>query len=135
MGIRVNRLLSELNIGLSTLDSLLKALGYKEDLLSVNTKIPDEIATLARVMFGRDTDYTKIIKAAADKDIYGGAYNSLKWFKPDGNKSLAELVSPPSLVYSKEESFWISELLILSADNNLTRINTGTFEEDQGLTL
>lgn len=135
MGIRVNRLLSELNIGLSTLDSLLKALGYKEDLLSINTKIPDEIATLARVMFGRDTDNAKIIKAAADKDIYGGAYNSLKWFKPDGNKSIAELVSPPPLVYSKEESFWISELLILSADNNLIRINTGAFEEAQGLPL
>jgi len=135
MGIRANRLLSELNIGLSTLDSLLKALGYKEDQLSVNTKISDEIATLARVMFGKDTDYAKIIKASADKDIYGGAYNSLKWFKPDRNKSLAELASPPPLVYSKEEGFWISELLILSADNNLTRINTGAFEEAQRLPL
>ena len=135
MGIRVNRLLSELNIGLTTLDSLLKALGYKEDLLSINTKIPDEIATLARLMFGKDTDYGKIVKAVADKDINGSAYNGLKWFKPDGNKSLAELASPPPLVYSKEESFWISELLILSADNNLTRINTGAFEEAHGLPL
>ena len=132
---RVNRLLTELNIGLATLDSLLKALGYNEDLLNVNTKIPDDIAILARVMFGKDTDYTKIIKAAADKDIYGGAYNNLKWFKPEGNRNLTELVSPPPLVYSEEESFWISELLILSADNNLTRINTGSFEEAQALPL
>lgn len=135
MGIRVNRLLSELNIGLTTLDSLLKALGYKEDLLSINTKIPDEVATLAKVMFGKDTDYGKIVKAAADKDINGSAYNNLKWFKPEGNRSISELVSPPPLVYSDEENFWISELLVLSADNNLTRINTGSFEEAQGLPL
>jgi len=30
MGIRVNRLLTELNIGLSTLENILNALGYKE---------------------------------------------------------------------------------------------------------
>ena len=135
MGIRLNTLLSELNIGLSSLDSLLKALGYKEDLLSINTKIPDEIATLARLMFGKDTDYGKIVKAAANKDINGSAYNNLKWFKPERNRTISELVSPPPLVYSKEESFWISELLILSADNNFTRINTGSFEEAQGLPL
>ncbi len=135
MAIRVNKLLSELNIGLSTLDSLLKALGYKEDILSINTKIPDEIATLARVMFGKDTDYGKIVNAAAKKDINGSAYNNLKWIKPEGNRSISELVSPPPLVYSEEVSFWISELLVLSADNNLTRINTGSFEEAQGLPL
>lgn len=135
MGIRVNRVLSELNIGLSTLDSLLKALGYKEDNLTTSTKIPDEIATLARVMFGKDTDYGKIVKTAANKDINGSAYNNLKWFKPEGNRSLSEMASPPPLVYSEEDNFWISELLILSADNNLTRINTGSFEEAQGLPL
>ena len=135
MGIRVNRVLSELNIGLSTLDSLLKALGYKEDNLTSNTKIPDEIATLARVMFGKDTDYGKIVKTAANKDINGSTYNNLKWFKPEGNRSLSEMASPPPLVYSEEDNFWISELLILSADNNLTRINTGSLEEAQGLPL
>ena len=135
MGIRVNRLLSELNIGLTALDSLLKALGYKEDLLSINTKIPDDIATLARVMFAKDTDYGKIVKAAAYKDVNGSAYNNLKLFKPEGNRSLSEMVSPPPLVYSEEDNFWISELLIFSADNNLTKINTGSFEEANGLPL
>ena len=72
-------------------------------------------------------------KAAADKDINGSAYNNLKWFKPEGNRSLSEMASPPPLVYSEEDNFWISELLILSADNKLTRINTGSFEEAQGL--
>jgi len=112
---------------------LLKALGYKEDNLTSNTKIPDEIATLARVMFGKDTDDGKIVKTAANKDINGSAYNNLKWFKPEGNRSLSEMASPPPLVYSEEDNFWISELLILSADNKLTRINTGSFEEAQGL--
>lgn len=135
MGIRVNKLLGELNIGLATLDSLLKALGYKEEQLTINTKIPDEIADIARTLFSKGTDYSKIIKAAVDKDIYGGSYNYLKWFNSEGNRSLSELVSPPPLVYNEEENFWISELLILSADNNLTRINTGAFEEAQGLPL
>lgn len=134
MGIRVNRLLTELNIGLATFDSLLKALGYNES-LTVNTKIPDDIATLARVMFGKDSDYSKIIKVASNKNVYGGAYNNLKWFKPDGNRNLSEMVSPPPLVYSKEESFWIRELLLLSDDNNLTSINIGAFEEARRLPL
>lgn len=71
MGIRVNKLLTELNIGLATLESLLKSLGYKEDLLTINTKIPDDIAILVRVLFAKDTDYVKIIKSAADKGVYG----------------------------------------------------------------
>ena len=71
MGIRVNKLLTELNIGLATLECLLKSLGYKEDLLTINTKIPDDIAILVRVLFAKDTDYVKIIKSAADKGVYG----------------------------------------------------------------
>lgn len=67
MGIRVNRLLTELNIGMATLDSVLKSLGYKEDILTINTKIPDDISILVRVLFAKDTDYVKIIKSAADK--------------------------------------------------------------------
>ena len=135
MGIRVNKLLTELNIGLTAFDNLLKALGYKENILTANTKIPDDIAILARVMFAKDTDYTKIIKAAADKGIYGGAFNNLKWFKPEVNRSLSELVTPPPLVYSEKERFWISELIVVTADNNLTQINTGVFEEARGLPL
>ena len=43
MAIRVNKLLTELNIGLATLDSMLNTLGYKEDVLTPNSKIPEEI--------------------------------------------------------------------------------------------
>lgn len=152
MGIRVNKLLTELNIGLATLESLLKSLGYKEDLLTINTKIPDDIAILVRVLFAKDTDYVKIIKSAADKGVYGiqnkliptlkvigridlDAYNNPKGNRPALNRNLNELVAPPPLTYNEEEDFWISELVILSSDNNVTRISTGIFEEAQGLPL
>jgi predicted ATPase len=152
MGIRVNKLLTELNIGLATLESLLKSLGYKEDLLTINTKIPDDIAILVRVLFAKDTDYVKIIKSAADKGVYGiqnkliptlkvigridlDAYNNPKGNRPALNRNLNELVAPPPLTYNEEEDFWISELVILSSENNVTRISTGIFEEAQGLPL
>lgn len=135
MGIRVNKLLTELNIGLTTLDSLLKSLGYEEDLLTVNTKIPDEIVVLARTLFSKDIDCSNIIKAVADKDFYGGAYSNQKLFKPDVNRNLSELVTPPPLVYDEKERFWISELIILSPDNNIAKIDTGAFKEAQGLPL
>lgn len=56
---------------MDTLESLLESLGYKENLLTINTKIPDDIAILVRVLFAKDTVYVKIIKPAADKGVYG----------------------------------------------------------------
>ena len=67
MGIRVNRLLSELNIGLQTLDDWLKALGYKEEILSINTKIPDSIAEIIREICDNDLDFLAIIEKTANK--------------------------------------------------------------------
>ena len=46
MGIRVNRLLTELNIGLATLEDVLKALGYQETPLTTNTKLEVSIRDL-----------------------------------------------------------------------------------------
>lgn len=63
------------------------------------------------------------------------AYNNPKGNKPALNRNLNELVAPPPLTYNEEEDFWISELVILSSDNNVTRISTGIFEEAQGLPL
>ena len=65
MGIRVNRLLSELNIGFQTLNDTLKALGYKEDSLTPNSKIPDDIAILVKGYFSVGVDFLNLVKAAA----------------------------------------------------------------------
>lgn len=71
MAIRVNKLLTELNIGLQTLDDTLKALGYKEEFLTPNSKIPDDIAILVRGYFSEGADFLKVVKAAAENGVYG----------------------------------------------------------------
>ena len=38
MAIRVNKILSELNMGFLALESVLNALGYKEQEITINTK-------------------------------------------------------------------------------------------------
>ena len=71
MAIRVNKLLTELNIGLQTLDDTLKSLGYKEEFLTPNSKIPDDIAILVKGYFSEGADFLKVVKAAAEKGVYG----------------------------------------------------------------
>ena len=46
MGIRVNKLLSDTNIGLKTLQSILGALGNNAEDVNLNTKVSDEIAEI-----------------------------------------------------------------------------------------
>ena len=46
MGIRVNKLLSDTNIGLKTLQSILRALGNNAEDVNLNTKVSDEIAEI-----------------------------------------------------------------------------------------
>ena len=56
MAIRVSKLLRETNIGLSTLHEILKALNYSETDISLNTKLPDEIANIVRGFSFHDID-------------------------------------------------------------------------------
>ena len=46
MGIRVNKLLSDTNIGLKTLQSILRVLGNNAEDLNLNTRVSDEIAEI-----------------------------------------------------------------------------------------
>ena len=141
MGIRANRLLTELNIGVATLGNLLKLLGYSEDQITLNTQIPNDIADLARTIFlkdkaalertpyFKDNDYTKIFKHTAKKASVESVPDNLRLFKNEVFRNLKELSSPPPIVYSEEENFWISELILALPNNNITRIDTGAFEE------
>ena len=70
MGIRVNRLLTELNIGLATLDNILRVLGYKDLNLTINTKLSDDIAILVRELYSDNGDFLNLIKTAATNGIY-----------------------------------------------------------------
>ena len=76
MGIRVNKLLTELNIGLQTLDDMLKALGYNEEILSVNTKIPDSVAEVVIALGESDLDFLAIIEKTAKKETLENQINS-----------------------------------------------------------
>ncbi len=68
--VRVNKLLTELNIGLATLDNMLRVLGYKEQNLTYNTKLSDDIAILVRKLYSDDGTFLNLIKAVATKGLY-----------------------------------------------------------------
>lgn len=153
MAIRVNRLLSELNIGLQTLDDTLKALGYKEDSLTPNSKIPDDIAILVKGYFSEGVDFLKLVKAVADRGVYGSKVDSTPLLKVVGRIDLDELnttkrvkeqkstrfndniLNTPELVYNEKPTFWICELAMLSPEKEVNSIEIGAFDDAGGLPL
>lgn len=153
MAIRVNRLLSELNIGLQTLDDTLKALGYKEDSLTPNSKIPDDIAILVKGYFSEGADFLKLVKAVADRGVYGSKVDSTPLLKVVGRIDLDELnttkrvkeqkstrfndniLNTPELVYNEKPTFWICELAMLSPEKEVNSIEIGAFDDAGGLPL
>lgn len=151
MGIRVNKLLTELNIGLATLDNMLRVLGYKEQDLTPNTKLSDDIAILVRELYSDDGTFLNLIKTAATKGLYSNQtdlpptlkviglidldeYNHSR-SKQDLKKSQNETLTVYTPEYSEKQSFWISELGLLSPENEVNSISIGSFEETESLPL
>lgn len=147
--VRVNKLLSELNIGLLTLDNMLRVLGYKEQNLTYNTKLSDDIAILVRELYSNDGTFLNLIKFAASKGLYSSQtdlpptlkeigqidlseYNHLR-SKQDLKKSQNETLIVNTPEYSEKQSFWISELGLLSPENEVNSISIGSFEEAESL--
>lgn len=153
MAIRVNKLLTELNIGLQTLDDTLKALGYKEELLTPNSKIPDDIAILVKGYFSEGADFLKVVKAAAENGVYGHKDETHPLLKVVGRIDLDALANPRNsnkddrpkhpinpidvspLSYSEKQSFWISKLAVLTPDKEVDSISIGSFDADSGQPL
>lgn len=146
MTIRVSRLSKELNIGFSTLESILNVLGYKEDFFTPNTKIPDDIAIVVRWLCSDDIDLLKLVGIAADKGVYGYQTDTTQSQKiagrmdlDDYNQSwkdavtlkdnLIEPLTTSPLTYSEKQDFWISELVLLSPKNEVNGIKLGSFEK------
>ena len=149
MAIRINKLLSELNIGLTTLESILNAVGYKEYNLMINSKIPDEMAILVKGLCSEETEFLKLIEMAAKNGIYDNiiptlkivghidldAYNNPKC-KQDIKRNRNETFIPlPSIKYSEKQNFWISELVILSPPKSVNYISVGSFDKVEGFPL
>ena len=146
MTVRVSKLAKELNIGIATLESMLNALGYKENFFSPNTKIPDDIAILVRGLSSGDTDLLKLVGIAANKGVYDYQTDTTPSLKKVGRKdlddynrtwreavtlkeNLNEPLTTPPLTYSERQDFWISELVLLSPKNEANGINLGSFEK------
>ncbi len=146
MTIRVSRLSKELNIGFSTLESILNVLGYKEDFFTPNTKIPDDIAIVVRWLCSDDIDLLKLVGIAADKGVYGYQTDTTQSQKIAGRMDLNDynqswkdavtlkdnLIEPLTtspLTYSEKQDFWISELVLLSPKNEANGIKLGSFEK------
>lgn len=146
MTIRINKLLSKLNIGLETLESMLNALGYKEHDFTINPKIPDEIADFMTKLCSKGTDFLKLIEFAEEKGVYGNQnnipptlkilgridldeYNNPKYKKDMENFQNEALTPPYSLKYSEKQSFWIDELAILSPEKIVNSIAVGSFDK------
>lgn len=150
MAVRANKLLSELNIGIAALESMLNTLGFKENYFTPNTKIPDDMAILVKAFGSRDNDLRRMVEIAAENGVYGkqkelpstlkivgqidldainatdGKRISRHQLKDNQHETLTDI---PTLVYSKKQNFWISELVLLSLKGEVNGINVGTFEE------
>ena len=150
MAVRANKLLSELNIGVATLESMLNTLGFKENYFTPNTKIPDDLVILVKAFGSRDNDLRRLVEIAAENGVYGkqkelpstlkivgqidldainatdGKRISRHQLKDNQHETLTDI---PTLVYSKKQDFWISELVLLSLKGEVNGINVGTFEE------
>ena len=61
MATRLNTLSRELNIGIETLIEMLNSLGYKENYLTDNSKIPDDIAILMKGLYSEGISLFKFI--------------------------------------------------------------------------
>ena len=156
MAIRVNKLLSELNMGLATLDSMLDALGRKEGDLTINTKITDDIAVLVKAFGSRDNDLRSLVEIAVENEVYGCPKEvvpplnilgriDLDALNANGRKKISRrqqkenqyeaLIDIPTLTYSQKQDFWISELVVLSQNNRANSVSVGSFEEAEGQPL
>ena len=96
---RVNKLLTELNIGLTTLDNILRVLGYKEQDLTYNTKLSDNIAILVRELYSDDGTFLNLIKTAATKGLYSNQTDLPPSLKVVGRIDLDEYNHPKSKQY------------------------------------
>ena len=108
MAIRVSKLIKELNMSMSVLESILNALGYREPDFMPNTILPDGIAILVRAYLYNDSDLLSLIEMEASGN------HSLYEYPRDIRIKVNNTFEVLPLRYSENISFWISELLLLS---------------------
>lgn len=75
-------------MGFLALESVLNALGYKEQEITINTKLPDEIVILLRGWCAGDTEFLKLIEIAAEQGVYGNKNEPVSSLKVVGRIDL-----------------------------------------------
>lgn len=152
MAIRVNRLLREANIGMQTLNELLKALDYNET-IEVTSKIPDDIANVILGLCYEDVDFLKLVEKNAKKNVLNqqnpdfpikilgkidldGVNNSnrINEEKARTIKNLLNIINDHSVLntpqYDENNSmFWVEELLLLSSKGDAYRLSVSSFDK------
>ena len=71
MSVRVNKILSDTNIGLKNLQSILGALGYNAEDVNLSTKVSDEIAENIRKLCNNDFDFLALLEESAENEFKG----------------------------------------------------------------
>lgn len=152
MAIRVNRLLREANIGMQTLNELLKALDFNET-IEVTSKLPDDIANVILSLCNEDVDFLKLVEKNANKNVLNqqspnfpikilgkidldGVNNShsINEEKARTIKNLLNIINDHSVLntpqYDENNSmFWVEELVLLSSKGDAYRLSVGSFDK------
>lgn len=152
MAIRVNRLLREANIGLQTLNELLKALDFNET-IEVTSKIPDDIANVILSLCNEDVDLLRLIEKNANKSLVNqqnpnfpikilgkidldGIKNSncINEEKIRSEKNLWNIIKDHSVLNTPQYDenngmFWVEELILLSSKGEAYRLPVAKFDK------
>lgn len=152
MAIRVNRLLREANIGLQTLNELLKALDFNET-IEVTSKIPDDIANVILSLCNEDVDFLRLIEKNANKSLVNqqnpnfpikilgkidldGIKNSncINEEKIRSEKNLWNIIKDHSVLNTPQYDenngmFWVEELILLSSKGEAYRLPVAKFDK------
>ena len=149
MSIRVNKLLSDTNIGLKTLQSILRALGNNAEDVNLNTKVPDEIAEIISKLCKNDFDFLALLEDSAQNEFKGEKkdpdfplkilgkidldklYGHTDKRSKQQNNVLPTTIHPTKSEYENAKNgFWIDELMMLSPIGKVKRIKVGEFESN-----
>lgn len=152
MAIRVHKLLREANIGLQTLDELLKALDFNET-IGATTIIPDNIANVILSLCNEDVDFLRLIEKNANKNVLnqqspnfpikiigkldldgGNNSNCINEARVQTEKNLLNIIKDHSVLntpqYDENNSiFWVEELMLLSSKGNAYRLPVAKFDK------
>ena len=151
MAIRVYRLLREANIGMQTLNELLKALNYNET-IELSSKIPEDIANVILSLCNENVDFLKLVEKNANKNLLNqqnpnfpikilgkidldGVNNSnrINEEKARTEKNLLNIIKDHSVLntpqYDENNSmFWIEDLILLSSKGEAYRLPVAKFD-------